>query len=536
MKRFAGGVLTSPVLRWTWNEAGDHAYKRALGDFRPSDIETVSEMAAGRYLLGGKLVDTGGISPFAAEVDHPGWHAELHEFAWLRHFADIQDEGLRRFARTLVLDWIGRYGQKFDPEIWSLDLMARRALNWMRHLNVLELGASAGQRRTIHRALARQVRSLNLRTPYACDPLDRLMMRIVTLAASLCEDRSSEVVARDFARLDAEIALQFDETGMHKSRSAAVQLEVLTDLVTIRQAMARRDQVHLGALPARMARMHVALSALVLGNGELGFFNGTGQEPSDLLYAVQATDGGPKAQSGIIGGYGVLRTPNAVVIADPGFVPEPDFATRAHAGALSFEFSHNTELIVGNCGPAPAELRHQNRLFRLGPAHSAPTIDHHSAARIMLRGANAGALVTNARPPEIELDDKETALKMTSHAFEGFAGVTLERWLTLLMGGDALVGQDRINAGRSGIAGKEIILRFHLGPGIEAEHRTDEDIIHLRLPSGRTWSFLWEGATASLDESVRQSSYFGLYKTRQIILTAPLSDGLEIAWILTRLA
>ncbi|MBU1174179.1 MAG: heparinase II/III family protein [Alphaproteobacteria bacterium] len=534
-KRAVGRALTSSALRWTWSQSGERNFHVPLDDFRPADIDTVSEMAAGRYLFGGKLVDTGGVSPFSAAIDHPGWRAELHGFSWLRHFGDLQDGGLRRFARTLVLDWIGRNGRSFDPEIWAIGLTARRVLNWMRHISCLTEGASAGQKHAINRTLARQIGSLRIRAPYSAEPVDRLMMRIADLAADLCENRPTERVAQRLHALETEIGLQFDETGLHKSRSAAIQVDVVTELVTLRRALARRDQVHLGSLPARMEAMHAALSCLVLGTGELGYFNGTGQEPADLLLALQAAGGARASATGSVGGYGILRHAGAVVIADSGLVPPADFSRQAHAGALSFEFSHGPELIVGNCGPAPAELSSQSRLFRLGAAHSAPTIDYHSSAEVVRRGAQPGRLAAIGAPSELEVDSEEHVLKLTSHAWEAEFGVTLERWLTLLTGGDTLVGQDRIGAARSGITGSEIILRFHLGPGVETERVGGEDFIRLHLASGKTWSFLWEGASAEIDESVRQSAYFGFYKTRQIVLTAPLVDGREIAWILTRL-
>ncbi len=535
LRRSIAGALESPVLRWSWAPISEHQFSVPLGDFRTADVDSVTEMAAGRYLLGGKMVDTNGMSPFAVEVDHFGWKSELNSFSWLRHFTELKDDGLRRFARTLVLDWIGRNSRSHDPEVWSVALTAQRALNWMRHITLLTQDASAGQQRLINRSLGRQVRSLRLRAPHSPDPLDRLLTAMAQLAAGLCENRPTEFIAERLVRLEQQIELQFGAGGLHRSRSAAIQVEVLTGLVTLRQAMARRDQVHMGTLPTRIAAMHAALAKLTLGTGGLGYFNGTGQVPSDLVLALQAAGGPQRPEPGIFDHYGRLQSDGAVLIADSGHVPEPKFARWAHAGGMSFEFSHMNELIVGNCGPAPAELREQSRLFRLGAAHCAPTIDRKSQARVISRGPATGILVSDAPQPEIEFDAEEQMLKVTSHAYERGAGVMLERWLTLLMGGDAVVGQDRITAANTGITGEEITMRFHLGPGVEAEHEPGEDIIKLTLPSGGHWSFLWEGAEAEIDDSVRQSAYFGFYRTRQIVLSAPLSDGREIAWILTRL-
>src|SRR6185295_10358603 len=93
-------------------------FTESLAEFRPTDRETVREMMAGRYLLASKLIDTEGVSPFQLEVEHEGWRHDLQSFSWLRHFRDARDEGERRFARTLTLDWIGRDGQ-FDRDTWA---------------------------------------------------------------------------------------------------------------------------------------------------------------------------------------------------------------------------------------------------------------------------------------------------------------------------------------------------------------------------------------------------------------------------------
>ena len=532
-RRAIGGALTSPLLRWTW-APGDLSFTVALGDFRPTDIDTVTEMASGRYLLGGKLVDTDGISPFAAPISHFGWRHELHGFGWLRHFSDVHDQGLRKFARTLVLDWIGRHERNFDRDIWAIDLTARRVFNWLRHLDILLEGTNDAQKRAINRALGRQIRSIHLRARWSDDPIDIMAMRMVLLAASLSENRSTDVIARHLDTLEKEIDRQFDATGLHRSRSSSIQVEILSELTTLREALARRDQVHLGALPTRMSTMHDALASLTLGTGELGYFNGTGQEPADLLFSLQAAGGAKAPRTALIGGYGTLRAARAVVVADSGIVPDRPYARRAHAGALSFEFSHGTELIIGNCGPAPDELHGQERPFRLGAAHSAPTVDYRSAAHILSKGPDRGTLVANGKPPELEIDTEEHVLKLSCHAYEASAGVRLERWLTLMMGGDTLVGQDRVTAAGHGITGQQIVMRFHFGPGVEVDRQPGSDIVNLALPSGAVWSFLWEGATAEIDDSVRQSAYFGFYRTKQILLTAPARDGHEIAWILTR--
>ena len=60
-------AVTMPIVRWTWTGPSEDDLIPALGEFRPTDRESVLEMMAGRYLLASKLIDTHGVSPFSVE-------------------------------------------------------------------------------------------------------------------------------------------------------------------------------------------------------------------------------------------------------------------------------------------------------------------------------------------------------------------------------------------------------------------------------------------------------------------------------------
>src|SRR5690606_9608584 len=103
------------------------------------------------------------------------------------------------------------------------------------------------------------------------------------------------------------------------------------------------------------------------------------------------------------------------------------------------------------------------------------------------------------------------ALILRTHGYEDRFGVTIERRLTLLAEGKTLVGQDKLIRKRNNASGA-CAVRFHLGHQTEVED--GGDMLRLRLGSGATWSFLWEGAEMKVEDSVRQSAYFGFHRTR----------------------
>lgn len=513
---FADLVVTLPILRWTWRGLADDAFAGDLAEFRPSDREAVRDMMAGRYLLASKLIETSGASPFSLDVEHLDWWLNLHGFAWLRHFHEVRDPGERRFARMLVLDWISREGQ-FQHDTWALDLTAQRVLNWLRHLPLLLDGATPPESKSLQRILGAQIQSLKVRAPLAGDPADALFAAIALLGAEHCEQDDKTDVPQRVARLNGVLASQLDANGLHQSRNPRLQLQLLVELVSIRRIAAGVKSEAGNELVAQIDRMHESLDALTLSSGEPAYFNGCGHLPHDVLIAIQANGPSRKRRSMLLGGYGILRDGDAVVIADSGLLPPPGLAGDLHASALAFEFSHGSELILGSCGPAPSDLPDSKPLFRQGVAHSGPTIDAEDA--------------DGSRAPGLQLDSADHLLTLTSAGFGKRFGVTLERRLTLLSGGTTLVGQDRMLA--TGTPSGLLAIRFHLAPGIMVRRNRGDGIVRLVLPNGAIWSFLWEGAQLREEESVRQSAYLGFHKTRQLVLEADVAADAEVAWIFT---
>ena len=74
-------------------------------------------------------------------------------------------------------------------------------------------------------------------------------------------------------------------------------------------------------------------------------------------------------------------------------------------------------------------------------------------------------------------------------------------------------------------------IRFHLAH--QTEVQLTDDLVRLRLNSGAVWTFLWEGAEMRIEDSVRQSAYFGFHRTRQIVLDVHVGEVGEVSWILT---
>ncbi|NOZ32631.1 MAG: hypothetical protein GXP01_06070 [Alphaproteobacteria bacterium] len=530
----ADRLITSPVYRWTWRPFSDETFVSALPEIRPADPPSATDMVAGKYLLGSRLVETGGVSPFSVPADDREWLGELHSFAWLRHFTESRDPAERRFARTLVLDWIGRFGN-FDRRTWQNDIAARRILNWLRHLDLLTGDAKPNEKSQILRALSGQVQALRQRAIVDGTPAGRLHAAIALLGVALCQPHAAQLLEARAVRLREILGQQIDEDGLHRSRNSAVQYDLLTELAPVRLALLKVRPEEARQLADIVELMHGALSDMTLTTGEPGYFNGCGQLPLEMLLAVQSRSamrtGGNSTKR--LSGYGIARLGRGKVVVDGGLVPALAYSNQMHAGVAAFEYSCGNELVVCNCGPAPAVLEAEARLFRRTAAQSCVSIGGAATGRFGAGGLYRDRLVSIGEARPVGVDPVNSALEVTSDAFKSRFGVMHRRTLSLDADGQTLVGQDLLRRSRPGPA-QPYVIRFHLGPGATAERGDGEAVIRIQTQSGDPWVFLWEAAEATIEPSVRQSAYFGLYDTWQIVLSGALDRREEIAWTFTR--
>lgn len=530
----ADRLITNPVYRWTWRSFGNETFSSAIPEIRPADPPSATDMVQGKYLFGSRVVETGGVSPFSVDADDREWLAELHGFAWLRHFADSRDPTERRFARTLVLDWIGRYGH-FNRYSWRNDLAARRVLNWLRHLDLLLDDANGVEKGQITRAISEQVQSLRQRGAVDMHPVGPLLAAIALLGVAICQPHGASFVELRAARMRTLLEEQIDKDGLHMSRNPRHQYDLLSELAPVRLALQKAQPELAQEIGKIIEKMHAALSDLTMTTGEPGYFNGCGQLPLEMLLAVQsraALRGGGNVTRRL-SGYGITKLGQGKVVIDSGTMPPLVHAGEMHAGLGAFEYSCGNELIVCNCGPAPGTFEGDRDAFRRTAAHSTLSVEGAQTARLASGLLARGKMLAVSEVKPVAVDPINSAVEVSNLAFAGH-GVRHVRTLSLDGDGQTLIGQDLL--ARTKKSGKPVnyLIRFHLGPGARAVRREGAAAIRIQTQSGDPWVFLWEAADAEIEPSVRQSAYFGMYDTQQIILHGTLQDREEVAWTFTR--
>ena len=183
----------------------------------------------------GRVLETQGESPFSLELPSLAFAARLHNFRWLRHLRAEKSDQASAAARSILTDWIAVHGRRLHGLAWSPDIAAQRLIALLSHSPVLLQGTDSGFYRRFMRMLVFHVRFLRRTVASSPDGITRFRVRIALAMASVAMPSSSLTLKRAGQALDREIDRQILQDGGHISRNPRASLELLLDLLPLRQ-------------------------------------------------------------------------------------------------------------------------------------------------------------------------------------------------------------------------------------------------------------------------------------------------------------
>ena len=211
----------------------------------------------------------------------------------------------------------------------------------------------------------------------------RLQALIALNYATLCMHGQSGALRGDARRLVEELRYQILPDGGHISRNPGVLIELLVDLLPLRQLFSARQLQPPAAINNAIDRMMPMLRFFRHADGNFAQFNGMGPTPIDLLATVLAYDDarGTPVSNAPHSGYQRIDAGNSALLMDTGKPPPLAVSQEAHAGCLSFELSWKQHRLVINCGLPAVNRENWRQVARATPAHATVTVNDMSSCR-----------------------------------------------------------------------------------------------------------------------------------------------------------
>jgi uncharacterized heparinase superfamily protein len=543
MSRATGG---SVALSQLWPGRSDRLII-APHDLRTADATRAAEIYAGRFVFAGKIVTCHGRSVFDLEPPSEDWEVALLGFGWLRHLRAADTALTRANARSLVDDWISNPSHK-RPTARRADVLSRRVISLLSQAPLV-LGDTDGKfYRRYLRWLTREIRYMRYAMVDVPDGVPRLQVAIALCYAALCLANQASHVKTASRKLSDELQRQILPDGGHISRNPGALIELLIDMLPLRQTFAARNIAPPPALLNAIDRMMPMLRFFRHGDGSMALFNGMSGTSSDLLATLLAYDdthGSPMASMPHAGFHRLDAGP-MVVIMDTGAPPPANVSQEAHAGCLSFELSSGPCRIVINCG-MPSTGRDSWRAFaRSTAAHSTMTFHEASSCQFVELSAIKKLLHGSpivAGPAKIESTRGEVANStLLTAAHDGYVsrfGVLHRRVLMAAPDGSRLDGEDTISpapGSRNKGNVSDYALRFHLHPGVKASRLSDGHGVMLVLPNRDVWTFEALDDKVDLEDSVFLAGNDGPRRSTQIVIRQDFRQAPSVRWSFARSA
>lgn len=508
-------------------------------DLRAIDPFIADEILTGRFPLAGRVLDTEGQSPFLLELPSHPFAVRLHGFSWLRHIRANKSPEACENARRIVGQWIAIHGSKITGIAWEPEVAARRLISWLSHSPVVLRDAEAGFYRRFTQTIAFHVSHLERQVQHLPDDLPRLEVRIALAMATIATEGSARAMRRAGRALDRELERQILPDGSHVSRNPQASVELLFDLLPLRQTY-----INLGHdIPQRLIpvidRMYPAVRFFRHSSGDLALFNGASSVlATDLLSVLRYDEtAGQPFKALPHAHYHRLAAGETVVLVDTGMPASLRLSKTAHAGCLSFELSSGKNRFIVNGGSPRFAGERLRQLARTTAAHSTVCIADVSSARISTSSYIGPVMPT--MPSSVVVDrqtgpDGSDRLCARHDGYAGRFGIEHERELRINGPGTKIAGRDRLLL-PDGLPAPTVpaggaIARFHIHPSISID-RLDQRSVRLVASDGESWTFTIPSGELVLAEDVFFADVSGIRPSQQIEVAfqAP-----EIRWFLAR--
>lgn len=510
-------------------------------DLRPADSFTAEEIMAGRFPLAGRMLDCEGESPFALELPSEEFASRLHGFAWLRHMRMADKDAAAAFVRSVIDDWLHSHGRVIAGIAWQPEIIAQRIIAWLSHSPVVLRDADYPFYRRFLKSLAFQVRYLRHIADSTKEGEPQLRARIALAMASIAMPNSASAIRRASQHLDRELDRQILADGGHVSRNPRVGLDLLFDLLPLRQTY-----VNLGHdVPQRLIpcidRIYPALRFFRHQGGELALFNGATYTLANELLSVlryDETAGAPfKALPQT--GYERIEAADTTIIVDTGKPVSVPLSATTTAGCLSLEMSSGKHRYFVNSGLPRFAGEAIRQLSRATAAHSVATLNDTSSARIASSrylGPVIFAGVSKINVARYERQDGSDGLAASHDGYIENYGLLYDRDIYVNATGREIRGRERFRKvdGKPPDGGDNVaVVRFHVHPGIRIVG-VNANEARLVAQDGDSWSFTCLDVPVMEEEDVFFADPTGIRPARQLTLTMPLGSVPEVQWLMRR--
>ena len=503
-------------------------------DIWPGDPVLGDQLVQGYYNLANKKIYSPEETLWQISNTSTFWQNEAHSFSWLRHLKARSGSLARKHARYLILDWLKLYAN-YNYKTWELEVLSRRVSAWVINFDFLLAEKDNNFSDILLKNLFKQIKFLRTQTnkkyfsflekKYGLEESSIKKIKILRalILSSMCFESQLVRFSSYKKILKSELKNNFNIDGMHESKSPSTQLEILGDLVTIREAIVSKQLKSPDFLETIIKKGAHSLKFFRTPAGTLAIFNGSKQETKFLIdKIINQADGQPRGRGPISlskSGFEKIVSNGIMLFVD---TYDNDNKNRSNA-PHAIEINLGKNRFLGSCGT----IYKKNKIWResllSASAHSSLILENTNP-----KSNNGSDTFTFSK--RYQKDGSEIVF-LRHQGYKNKFTATCSRTIEVNRTGKNIAIQDEIQASKL----LKFDIRVHLSPKVKVSLSLDKNKALLIL-DGQGWDFSFHGnVKLLLEPSIFVEDNGKVKQTNQLILSGEtFEERTEVLWGFTK--
>jgi len=425
------------------------------------------------------------------------WRDYLNSFLWLKDLSTLRTNESRIFFRNFLSNWLNK-NKYFNEISWKEETVSKRMFSLLTNLSFYFDTANEDFQNRVARYIFVQTKFLFHNYRFRKREIFTIKALILSSLCIKNLEKKFPTLIDDFQKLLQEDIL---EDGMHYKRSPSQHFFFLCSIIDIRNFLSNAKKPIPIQLNDKIDEMVNVLKFFRIADGQLSIFN-----EHDYIDSIKIENvikkGGRKIKKipSILHSSGFHRVSKnkLTFLMDCG---QPSNA-NTYAGSLSFEFSHQKNKIVVNCGSPFINNKKWHEAMRSTAAHSTLNLDEVNSSDIFFNKIN------KTRKAQVWSEKyEENNLVWINSAHSGYRklfGIVHNRKIHIDPLNLTIKGQDYLAKpikGNHNIA-KNFYILFHIHPEIELNVTSSKKKVVLKLKNNIGWEFICSEPVLEIGEGI----------------------------------
>ena len=503
-------------------------------DIWPGDPILGDQLVQGYYNLANKKIYSPEETLWQISNTNTFWQSEAHSFSWLRHLKARSGSLARKHARLLILDWLKLY-KNYNNKTWELEVLSRRVSAWITNFDFLLAEKDKNFSDILLKNIFKQIKFLRNQTnksyfsflekKYGLEEssIKKIKVLRALILSSMCFESQLVRFSNYIKILESEIKNNFNIDGMHESKSPSTQLEILGDLVTIREAIVSKQLKSPDFLETIIKKGAHSLKFFRTPAGTLAIFNGSKQETKFLIdKIINQADGQPRGRGPISlskSGFEKIVCNGIMLIVDTYYNSNKNCSNAPHA----IEINLGKNRLLGSCGTIYKKNKSWRESLLSAAAHSSLILENTNPNK----SNGSDSFVFSKR---YQKNGSEIVF-LRHEGYKNKFTATCSRTIEVNRTGKNIAILEEIQAFKL----LKFDIRIHLNPKVKVSLSLDKNKALLIL-DGQGWDFSFQGnVKLLLEPSIFVEDNGKVKQTNQLILHGEtLEERTEVLWGFTK--